>query len=38
MQVWSLAIYLLGVSISQLIYGAISEGIGRKETVADKVW
>lgn len=27
---WSLAIYLLGVAISQLIYGPLSDAIGRK--------
>lgn len=27
---WSMAIYMLGVAVSQLIYGPISEGIGRK--------
>ena len=27
---WTLAIFMLGLSISQLIYGPISEGIGRK--------
>lgn len=27
---WSMAIYMLGVALSQLIYGPISEGIGRK--------
>lgn len=28
---WSMAIYLIGVALSQLIYGPISEGIGRKK-------
>lgn len=28
---WSMSIYMLGVAISQLIYGPISEGIGRKK-------
>ncbi|MBX3708921.1 MAG: multidrug effflux MFS transporter [Gammaproteobacteria bacterium] len=27
---WSMAIYMLGVALSQLIYGPLSEGIGRK--------
>jgi len=27
---WSMAIYMLGVALSQLIYGPISEGVGRK--------
>ena len=27
---WSMAIYMFGVAISQLIYGPLSEGIGRK--------
>lgn len=27
---WSLAIYMLGVAVSQLFYGPISEGIGRR--------
>lgn len=28
---WSMAIYMLGVALSQLIYGPLSEGIGRKK-------
>jgi DHA1 family bicyclomycin/chloramphenicol resistance-like MFS transporter/DHA1 family 2-module integral membrane pump EmrD-like MFS transporter len=31
---WSMAIYMLGVAISQLIYGPISEGVGRKWPMA----
>lgn len=27
---WSMSIYMLGVAISQLVYGPLSEGIGRK--------
>ncbi|MEN8236565.1 MAG: multidrug effflux MFS transporter [Pseudomonadota bacterium] len=27
---WSMAVFMLGVSLSQLVYGPISEGIGRK--------
>jgi Bcr/CflA subfamily drug resistance transporter len=27
---WSMAIYMLGVALSQLIYGPLSEGVGRK--------
>ena len=27
---WSMAIYMFGVAVSQLIYGPLSEGIGRK--------
>ncbi len=27
---WSMAIYMLGVALSQLVYGPLSEGIGRK--------
>ena len=27
---WSMSIYMLGVALSQLIYGPLSEGIGRK--------
>ncbi len=27
---WSMAIFMLGISLSQLIYGPLSEGIGRK--------
>lgn len=27
---WSMAIYMLGIAASQLIYGPISEGVGRK--------
>lgn len=27
---WSMAIYMFGVALSQLIYGPVSEGIGRK--------
>lgn len=27
---WSVAIYLLGVALSQLVYGPLSDGIGRK--------
>lgn len=28
---WSMSIYMVGVAISQLIYGPVSEGIGRKK-------
>lgn len=31
---WSMAIYMLGVALSQLIYGPISEGIGRQIPIA----
>ena len=27
---WSMAIYMLGVALSQLVYGPLSEGVGRK--------
>lgn len=30
---WSMSIYMLGVAISQLIYGPVSEGIGRKKPI-----
>ncbi len=30
---WSIALYMIGVSVCQLIYGPISEGIGRKKTL-----
>ncbi|WP_420421269.1 multidrug effflux MFS transporter [Simkania sp.] len=30
---WSLSIYMVGVALSQLIYGPISEGIGRKKPI-----
>src|SRR6185312_12823563 len=28
---WSMAIYMLGVALSQIIYGPLSDGIGRKK-------
>src|SRR3989338_6223909 len=28
---WSMAIYMLGVALSQLVYGPLSEGVGRKK-------
>lgn len=30
---WSMAIYMLGLAITQLIYGPLSEGIGRRYTL-----
>ena len=30
---WSLSIYMIGASLSQLIYGPLSEGIGRKKPI-----
>lgn len=30
---WSLSIYMIGVALSQLIYGPLSEGIGRKKPI-----
>jgi len=30
---WSLSIYMVGVALSQLIYGPISEGVGRKKPI-----
>ena len=30
---WSMALYMLGVALSQLIYGPLSEGIGRKSPI-----
>lgn len=28
---WSMAVYMWGVSFSQLVYGPLSEGFGRKK-------
>ncbi|MGI4851069.1 MAG: multidrug effflux MFS transporter [Janthinobacterium lividum] len=30
---WSMSIYMLGVAVSQLIYGPLSEGVGRKPPI-----
>ena len=30
---WSMAVFMMGLSLSQLIYGPLSEGIGRKRTL-----
>lgn len=30
---WSLSIYMIGVALSQLVYGPISEGVGRKKPI-----
>lgn len=35
---WSMALYMLGVALSHLIYGPISEGIGRKIPILVGLW
>src|SRR5579885_2667431 len=35
---WSMAIYMLGVALSILVYGPVSEGIGRKWPLVTGLW